>query len=213
MFGVHVNRRASRRQRQTSSNRAKWPCVCQSTGWDFGIRYANGGASMQAHRRLVLLVGLLAMAPLNPDESVRHDGGALLSNRPPMRPLLEYDSPHRMLLSLALCQHAKSSCRFSRQDAVPAGAADTCSSSPVDAPTSSGTALHARRLGPELSLRPRFRWTFPLSARHLHANSLPASLCFAHRYHHERNAMPGHCMRAEKHLRRALHPVVLPLYL
>ena len=31
----------------------------------------------------------------------------------------------------------------------------------------------------------------------------------------ERNAMPGHCMRAEKHLRRALralHPI-LPLYL
>jgi len=42
-----------------------------------------------------------------------------------------------------------------------------------------GTTLHARRLDPELSLRPRCRWTFPLSARHLHANSLPASLCLA----------------------------------
>lgn len=31
-------------------------------------------------------------------------------------------------------------------------------------------------------------------------------------HYHERNAMPGHCVRAGKHMRRALHPV-LPLYL
>ena len=99
-----------------------------------GIRYANGGASMQAHQRLVLLVNLLAMAPLNPDESVRHDGGACCHTGLPCGLCLNTITwPAKDALSLAFCQHAKSSCRFSRQDAVPACAADTCSSSPVDA--------------------------------------------------------------------------------
>jgi len=77
MLEVHSRCRAGRRHRQTSSGRAKRPCVCQSSiGWDSEIRYPNGAASMQAHRRLVPLADLLAMDPLKPDESVRHDGGA-----------------------------------------------------------------------------------------------------------------------------------------
>ena len=75
---------------------------------------------------------------------------------------------------------------------------------------------HARRLGPELSLRPCLlcsRWTFPLSARHLHANSLPASLCLAHRYHQqaECHARPLHASR-EASTSYLAHPI-LPLYL
>jgi hypothetical protein len=51
-------------------------CLSKHTGWGSEIRYHNGCASMQAHRRLVLLVDFLAMDPFDPDESVRYDGGA-----------------------------------------------------------------------------------------------------------------------------------------
>lgn len=90
MFGVNILS-AYRRQRQTSSDRAKRPCVCQSIGWDcensdMDIVQTAVHASMQAHRRLVLLVDLLAMGPLNPDESVRYDGGACCQTGLPCSP-------------------------------------------------------------------------------------------------------------------------------
>ena len=81
-------------------------------------------------------------------------------------------------------------------------AADTCSSSPADAWCHCATysAIGSRALAQTMP--------FPLYARHLHANSSPASLRLAHCYH-ERNAMAGHCMRAEKHLAACLAPSFL----
>ena len=60
-------------------------CFCQSIGWEsLGIpiwimdivQTVVHAIDAKLNRRLVLLVDLLAMGPVNPDESVRHDGGA-----------------------------------------------------------------------------------------------------------------------------------------
>lgn len=126
--------------------------------------------------------------------------GLLLSNRPPMQPFcVNTVSP----LRLSGCfSYLASPAHQSRLPLQPA--ADTCSSSPVDAwwhsAATLGDWIQSSRSDHPRSMLSSLKRTFPLSARHLHANSLPASLCLAHRYH-ERNAMPGHCMRAEKHLR------------
>lgn len=87
-----------------------------------------------------------------------------------MRPLLEYDSPHRMLY-LVLRQHASLGASFA------VSADSTGHLFLLACGCLVAQRCHARRLDPELSLRPHARWPFPLSARHLHANSLPASLC------------------------------------
>jgi hypothetical protein len=83
MFGVNISQCVSKtasdqQQRPCAKQR---PCVCPSIGWDchksdMDIIQTAVHASTQAHQRLVLLVDLLAMGPLNPDESVRYDGGA-----------------------------------------------------------------------------------------------------------------------------------------
>lgn len=162
--------------------------------------------SMQAHRRLVLLVDLLAMGPLNPDESVRHDGGAFAVKQASHAALLrEYGQPAQALRILFISCLASSP----ESSAVAAGGGHlfllACGCLVAQ-------RCHARRLDPELSLRPSTIHAL-LSpkghSRYPHGIStptacLPASqpaLCLAHRYHCERNAMPGHCMRAEKHLR------------
>lgn len=123
--------------------------------------------------------------------------------------LLEYGQP---------AQDAFISCLASSESRLPLQPApDTCSSSPVDAWWHSAAMLgdwvqSSRSDHPTQDPCFRSRWTFPLSARHLHANSLPScqpasqpAFALPTATTNERNAMPGHCMRAEKHLRRTLH--------
>ena len=101
--------------------------------------------SMQAHQRLVLLVDLLAMGPLNPDESVRHDGGAFAVKQASHAALLrEYGQPASISCLASLASSPESS-------AVAAGGGHlfllACGCLVAQ-------RCHARRLDPELSLRP-----------------------------------------------------------
>jgi hypothetical protein len=127
------------------------------------------------------------------------------------------------LLRLVLRQLSRVVCRCSRLAGWLAGwLADTCSSSPVDAWWHS-----AAMLGDWIQSRASLAQTIPKAcfrhghSRYPHGISTPTAclpacqplpcpplplLC-------ERNAMPGHCRRAEKHLASYLAHSVLPLYL
>ena len=139
----------------------------------------------------------------------------MLSNRPPMQPFcVNTVSPLRLS---GYFSYLASPAHQSRLPLQPA--ADTCSSSPVDAWWHSAAMLgdwvqSPRSDHPIQDPCSRSCWTFPLSARHLHANSLPscqpasqpASLCLAHRYHQraECHARPLHASR-EASACRTLH--------
>jgi hypothetical protein len=90
----------------------------------------------------------------------------LLSNRPPMRLLLEYDSPQRMLY-LVLRLLAKPSAVAECSLCLCPPALRTLV--PPRLEMLSGIALHARRLDPELSLRPYGH------SRHPHGISTPTA--------------------------------------
>ena len=95
--------------------------------------------------------------------------------------LREYGQPAKDALSLVVCQRASEPAQPDSQSRLPLqpAATDTCSSSPVDAWWHSAAMLgdwvqSSRSDHPIQDPCSRSRWTFPLSARHLHANSLPS---------------------------------------
>ena len=127
----------------------------------------------------------------------------MLSNRPPMQPFcLNTTSPHRMLLSLA-SPVQRVVCRCSRRRTLvpprlwmPGGTALPCSAI--------GSRALAQTIQPNihaLALVGHSRYPHGISTPTacLPAFALPTATT------NKRNAMPGHCMRAEKHLRRTLH--------
>ena len=117
--------------------------------------------------------------------------------------LLEYDQP---------AQDAFISCLASSENRLPLQPAPgTCSSSPVDAWWHSAAMLgdwvqSSRSDHPTQDPCSCSRWTFPLFALHLHANSLPASQpAIAYRYHQRAECHARPLRASREGLRRTLH--------
>lgn len=115
--------------------------------------------------------------------------------------LLEYGQPAQDAFISCLASAAHSQRRLPLQPAP-----DTCSSSPVDAWWHSAAMLgdwvqssRSDHACSALVGHSRYPHGISTPTACLPAFALPTATT------NKRNAMPGHCMRAEKHLRRTLH--------